>query len=82
MLNILLFTVCVNESSLLRLDPYEKLKQDEQDSIFPNSTLTSPKTIIDIPTKSYVDSLHENRRKRRDLLSVFNDQDNEIDDKK
>ena len=54
----------VNEQSLLRLDPDEKLKQD---SINLNSTLTSPKTIIELPTKSYVDSLHESSRNRRDL---------------
>ena len=36
----------VHESSLLRLDPNEKLKLDEHDSIILNSTLTSPKTII------------------------------------
>ena len=34
----------VDESSLLRLDPDEKLNLDEQGSIFLNSTLTSPKT--------------------------------------
>ena len=39
----------VNETSLLRLDPDEKLKQD---SIILNSTLTSPKTIIEVPTKN------------------------------
>ena len=72
----------VNESSLLRLDPYEKLNLDEQDSIVFNSTLTSPKRIIEIPTKSYVDSLQEINRNRRDLLSVFNDQDNEFDNNK
>ena len=43
----------VNESSLLRLDPDEKLTQD---SIILNSTLTSPKTILEIPTKNYVDN--------------------------
>ena len=69
----------VNEPSLLRLDPDEKLKLDEQDSVFLNSTLTSPKTILELPTKSYVDSLHESCRIRRDLSSVFNDQDNEFD---
>ena len=38
------------------------------DSIFLKSSLTSPRTIIEIPTKSYVDSLHgENERSRRDL---------------
>ena len=43
----------IKESSLLRLDPDEKL--DEQNSIVPNSSLTLPKTIIKLPTKSYVD---------------------------
>ena len=68
-----------DESSLLRLDPEEKLKLDEQDSTILNSTLTSPKTIIELPTKSYDDSLHEIIRNRRDLSSVYNDQDNEFD---
>ena len=58
----------IDESSLLRLDPNEKLNLDEQGSIFLNSTLTSPKTIIEIRTKIYIDSLHdENERARRDL---------------
>ena len=35
-----------------------------------------------MPAKSYVDSLHENRRIRRGLSSVFNDQDNEFDSNK
>ena len=35
-----------------------------------------------LPTKSYVDSLHEINRDRRDLSSVFNDQDNEFDNNK
>ena len=65
----------VDESSLLRLDPDEKLKLHEQNSTVPNSTSTSPKTIIELPTKPYVDSLHEINRKRRALLSVYNDQD-------
>ena len=43
----------VDESSLLRLDPDEKLKQD---CIILNSTSTSPKTILEIPTKNYVDN--------------------------
>ena len=67
---------------MLVLDPYEKLKLDELDSIIPNFTLTSPKTIIELPTKSYVDSSHENSRNRLDLSSVYNDQDNEYDKKK
>ena len=69
----------VHQSSLLRLDPKEKLNLDEQVSIVFNSSLTSSKTIIEIPTKSYVDSLHESSRNRRDLSSVFNDLDNEFD---
>ena len=67
---------------MLRLGPNEKSKLDEQDSIVVNSTLTSPKTIIEIPIKLYVDSLHEISRNRRDLSSVFNDQDNELDNNK
>ena len=39
----------VDESSLSRLDPNEVLKLDEQDSIFLNSTSTSPKMMIEIP---------------------------------
>ena len=38
---------------MLTLDPDEKFKQD---SIILNSTLTSPKTIIELPTKNYVDN--------------------------
>ena len=47
-----------------------------------NSTSTSPKTIIEILTKSYVDSLHDNSRNRRDLSLVFKDKDNEVDSRK
>ena len=82
----------INESSLLRLDPDEKLKLNEQDSIIPNSILTSPKTIIEIPTKVYIDSLHdENERNRRNFrLAFYNEevdlvksnQDNDLNDKK
>ena len=72
----------VDESSLLRLDPDEKLNLDNQDSIILNSFSTLPKTIKDLPTKSYVDSLHESSRTRRDLSSVFNDQDTEFDNNK
>ena len=43
----------VDESSLLRLDPNKKLDLDNQDSIILNSALTSPKKIIEIPTKAY-----------------------------
>ena len=127
----------IDESSLLRLDTDEKLKQD---TIVVNSTLTTPKTIIELPTKNYVDNkfndpsiientdhadfnnnyldnvrmitvtelpewpnaltpkiyvdralsellsyvneLHEINRNKRDVSSVFNDQDNEFDNNK
>ena len=72
----------LHEPSLLRLDPDEMLKLDEQDSIILTSALTTPRTIIEVPTKSYVDSLHEGSRNRRDLSSVLNDQDNEFDNNK
>ena len=45
--------IAKDEPSLLTLNPDEKLKQD---SIIPNSTLTSLKTIIELPTKKYVDN--------------------------
>ena len=121
----------IDELSLLRIDPDEKL---ELDSLTLNSSLTSLKTTIELPTKNYVDSkfndpsiikntddvdfknkylnnvrwirvtelpespydlvpkyhldeairmiegyvdsLHDNSRNRRELSSVFNDQDN------
>ena len=72
----------VGEASLLRLDPKSDIHFGKLDSIFVNSPITSPRTIIELPTKSYVDSLHEINRDRRDLSSVFNDQDNEFDNNK
>ena len=72
----------INELSLLRLDPEEKLNLDNQDSIILNSFSTLPKTIIELPTKSYVDSLHQSSRNRRDLSSVFNDQETRFDNNK
>ena len=65
----------IHESSLLRLHRDEKLKLDEQDSILLDSILIPPNTIIELPTKSYVDSLHgENERSRRDLGLDFYDE--------
>ena len=65
----------ISESSLLRLHRDEKLNLDEQDSILLDSVLIPPDTIIEIPTKSYVDSLHgENERSRRDLGLDFYDE--------
>ena len=82
----------VDESSLLRLDPNEKLDLDNQKSITLNSNLTDPMTIIELPTKAYIDSLHEeNERSRRDLGIDFynesndlveNNQDNDLNDNK
>ena len=72
----------VDEASLLRLDPKSDIHFGKLDSLFVNSPITSPRTIIELPTRSYVDSLHEINRDRRDLSSVFNDQDNEFDNNK
>ena len=69
----------VDDSSLLRLDPVGKLNLDEQDSFFHNSTLTSPKMIIELPSKSYTDSSHEeNEGNRKDLGIDFYDESNEL----
>ena len=69
----------IDQSSLLRLDPDETLDLDNQDSIVLNSTLTEPKTIIEIPTKAYIDSLHEeNERSRRNLGIDFYDESNDL----
>ena len=63
----------IDESSLLRLDPDEKL---EQDSIILNSTLTSPKTILEIPTKSYVDKKFNDSSIIKNVDNIdFNDKD-------
>ena len=72
----------LDKLSLSRLDPNEKLNLKEQDSIILNSNLTTPKTIIELPAKSYVESLHEIIRNRRDLSSIFYDQDNEFNNNK
>ena len=40
--------------------------------------MTSPKTIKEILTKTYVDSLSENDRSRKKLSIVVNDEDNEF----
>ena len=72
----------IHESSLLRLHRDEELKLDEQDSILLDSILIPPNAIIELPTKSYVDSLHEINRDGRYLSSVFNDQDSEFDNNK
>ena len=58
------------------------MRLDEQNLFILISMLTSPKTILKIQTKDYVDSLHENNRNRRFLSTVFNDQDDEFDHSK
>ena len=69
----------IDESSLLILDPNETLDLNNQDSMILNSSLTSPKTIIEIPTKAYVDGLHdENERNRRDLGIDFYDESSDL----
>ena len=69
----------IDQSSLLRLDPDETLDLDNQDSIILKSTLTEPKTIIEIPTKAFIDSLHEeNERSRRDLGVDFYDESSDL----
>ena len=72
----------VNESSFLRLDLNEELELDEQNSVFPNFSLISPKTIIKTPTEAYVDSVSENHRNGRILSLLINDKDNKFDNKK
>ena len=47
-----------------------------------NSTLTSPRTIIETPTRAYVDALIENDWIRRDNSTVIKDQDNDIKNNK
>ena len=44
-----------DEPSLLRLDLDEKLRLNDQDSIVLSSFSTLPKTIIELPTKSFID---------------------------
>ena len=69
----------IDGASLLRLDPDKKLDLDNQDSIILNSSKTSPKTVIEIPTKAYIDSLHEeNKRSRRDLGIDFYDENDDL----
>ena len=69
----------MDETTLLRLDPDEKLKLDEQSSIIFNSSSTSPKTIIEIPNKSYIESLHhEDEQSRRDLGIDFCDESSDL----
>ena len=71
----------VDEIIFLRLDPDEKFKPDEKDSLVANSILTTPKAIIEFCTKAY-ENLHAIYKNRRDLSSIFNDQGSEFDNNK
>ena len=51
-----LFIILLMNHLLLGLDLDVKIKLDEQDSIKNKSFLTSPRTMIDFPTKSCFDS--------------------------
>ena len=67
----------VDNSSILRLDPDEKLKLDDQDSIIPNSALTLPKTKNELPTKSYVDNKFDDPIFIRNIAHIdWNDRNN------
>ena len=66
----------LDDSPLIRLDSNQRLELDEQDSVVLNSISTSPRTILELPPKSYVDSSNEIERNRRDLPSVSSDPDN------
>ena len=54
----------VHDLSLLRLDPDENLKIDEKNSLVFTSVIASPETKMELPTKSYVDRLHEINRNK------------------
>ena len=73
-------TICrsLDESSLSRLGAKEKVKFDEKDSMIFKPSLTSPETILEVPTKTYAVSLSENDKNRQDISTVFKDQDYEL----
>ena len=52
----------LDESSSLGVHLDEKINIDEQDSIILNSALTTPKTVIKLPTTLFFYSLSENGR--------------------
>ena len=55
------------------------MKLDEQESEIPNSNLTSPKSIIELPTKAHVGSLSNIKRIKHDLTTLNNDQYNKYE---
>ena len=64
---------------MLRIDHNEEIILDEQGSIFINSFLTSPKTLIEIRTEVPVESLSGNDRSRRNISRVTKDVDEKND---
>ena len=72
------FSNNVQDLSLWRLDPDEKEKPERQFAKSFNSTLTSPRTILDLHTKTKVNSLSENHRNRRFLSTVINGQEKDF----
>ena len=66
----------MDNSSLLRFGPDEKLKLDGQYSFVLNSTLTLLKTIIELPTKFYVDSRWKDPSIIRDITHVDVNEEN------
>ena len=62
---------------MLGLD-FDEKKINEQDSLIPNSTLTTTRTIIEIPTKANVDNLRdENEQTRRRLGLAISGESND-----
>ena len=72
-------SICVHGPSLISIDHNEEMKLDKKNSVFFNCTLTSPKMIKELISKAFVDFIPENKRNRRELSTVFNNQDNEFD---
>ena len=69
----------VNESLLLRLHPDTALKifeLNEQDSILLDSTITTPRTTLEIPSKNYVDN------KLKDPSIIKNTEHIDLNDRK
>ena len=60
----------MHESSMLRLDPNEKLPFEEQDSIIHDSSLKSPKKLTEIPTKSSIDNLYQESERYGKVLGL------------
>ena len=66
---------------MLKIEANQKLNSDEQVYVFLISALRSPETFLEIPKKSYSDSLSVNDRKRRNIPTLLNDQVNVFQNK-